>query len=114
MRREKEKGKVKNLDPCLKHAGIREKGEGKRASGSLPKACWDSGLLALRPCHSVAYDLRFSAKSFAYGRFTFAFRQTWEYFNRFPNKRQEKNEKKELFFGHPREACHCLKLKSTT
>jgi len=26
----------------------------------------------------------------------------------------KKMTKKELFFGHPREACHCLKIKSTT
>jgi len=27
------------------------------STGSLPKACRDSGWLALRPCHATAYDL---------------------------------------------------------
>ena len=60
--------------------------------------------LILKSSGSLSTTYRDSDAGFAKlpfsGRFMYAFRQTYRYFNRIPNKRQQKNEKKELFLNH--------------
>ncbi|MBW8041573.1 MAG: hypothetical protein FVQ85_16475 [Planctomycetes bacterium] len=76
------------MAPCLMHAGIRVSDDTKTCGTPL------------KP--SPTGGLRLPA-----GKHTGILTD-------FQTKVNKKMAKKELFFGHPREACHCLKLKSST
>jgi len=46
-------------------------------NGSLPKACRDSGRLALSTCGLATYDMQTEMSTIAYWQFMFAFWQTY-------------------------------------